>query len=501
MSTGPSTLWTDKTPRELARSGDEADQHQAYVIHHSRDVGGPVEKLLPRFQQDPDLKTAVDVGFFIAGYDAFMRGCDRPSNRALGWMVIAGSMGSHEANLVLTIAHLLDLRERVQREAAEDGSSRGEPLDGDGLHALWSAYRCAWRMEDADIVRKFCMEALQARPSPEDIGHLIGRIDQIDMTPIFLPVEPFRENRGTGARREDPVTAAATVRVVKSIGDAESLEGRRVQRTYGHLTEPMAMTEVPGSAETVREVLMSWFPWMENAVEAVYQDLRLSEVRGQPWLHLRPLLLEGPPGCGKSFFAEKLADLLGGRLARTDAGGSRDNRLLAGTARGWSGAQPAYPVLAMTRTSVANPLILIDEIDKAASSHNGSVHETLLGMLDAKTAARWPDECLMSECDLSHVSWLLTANDGSVLPKPLKSRLRRVHVDVPGERHADAALEALAADVRRQLEWPADKTLPIAPEVWNELRGSLKSGSDFRAVAGGIYSAIAHGNRRPQTVH
>lgn len=184
-----------------------------------------------------------------------------------------------------------------------------------------------------------------------------------------------------------------------------------------------------------------------------------------------------------------------------DAGGSSDNRLLAGTARGWGGAQPAYPLLAIARTGIANPAILLDEVDKARASHNGDLHATLLGMLDAKTARRWPDECLMGECDLSRVSWLMTANDASGLPRALMSRVRRVRVDVPGERYADAALASVAADVRQQLEWPTDMTLPVPSEVWSELRAAIAAGHDFRAVGGAIYTAIAHGHSRPQTVH
>jgi hypothetical protein len=498
MSTGPLTLWIGTTPRTLANSREKAAQHRAEVVHHSLDVDGPFQELIRGFEDDPDPKTALDIAVFVAGTDSFMRGESRPSNRAMGWLMISGSMGREEANLIITIAHLLDLRDQMRRANADEG---GSTLDPDALHALWSAYRCSWRLDDAPIVRRFCTGALQRCPSPKEVADVIAQIDTSELTPIFLPVETFRDNRGTGGRRHAPVEEAARVRVVSSIGDTQSSEGRKFQRTYGHLTEPMPLTSVPTSADTVCDVMMSWFPWMEKAVEAVSKDLRLAEVTGRPWLQLRPLLLEGPPGCGKSFFAEKLADLLGGRLARIDAGGSSDNRLLAGTARGWSGAQPAYPLLAIARTGVANPLIQLDEVDKARASHNGDLHATLLGMLDAKTARRWPDECLMGECDLSRVSWLLTANDASTLPEALLSRVRRVRLDVPGERHADAALASIAADVRQQLEWPSDAALPVPTEVWGELRDALAAGRDFRTVAGAIYTAIASGEKRPQTVH
>jgi hypothetical protein len=65
-----------------------------------------------------------------------------------------------------------------------------------------------------------------------------------------------------------------------------------------------------------------------------------------------------------------------------------DNRLLEGTARGWRDAQPSWPLLVMQQSNSANPLLLVDEIDKAIASRNGDVKATLLAMLEAENVRR-----------------------------------------------------------------------------------------------------------------
>src|SRR3546814_13268954 len=98
--------------------------------------------------------------------------------------------------------------------------------------------------------------------------------------------------------------------------------------------------------------------------------------------------------------------------------------MLQGTARGWASAQPAFPLILMRRCGTANPVIVVDEIDKAQATHNGDVRATLLSLLERETARAWPAERLLAACHLGEVSCILTANGTEQRAPPLLSRLR-----------------------------------------------------------------------------
>src|SRR5690606_31841816 len=101
----------------------------------------------------------------------------------------------------------------------------------------------------------------------------------------------------------------------------------------------------------------------------------------------------------------------------------------------------AYPILTIARCKTANPIIVVDEIDKTTpGGHNGDIHWTLLTLLEQQTAAVFFDECLLTNCNLSQISWILTANDVHSLPRPLLSRLRVIRVGRPAAEHFDRLL-------------------------------------------------------------
>src|SRR3546814_18213255 len=126
------------------------------------------------------------------------------------------------------------------------------------------------------------------------------------------------------------------------------------------------------------------------------------------------------------------------------------------------------------RTEIANPLLSVDESDKAdVSSRNGSVANTLLGMLEPETATRWLDECLVTECDISQISWVLTANTTAGIPEPLLSRLRIERVGGPGPEHFDSVLESIRRDAAAQLGVAPMLLPPLGPDVNGWPRAAL----------------------------
>ena len=180
---------------------------------------------------------------------------------------------------------------------------------------------------------------------------------------------------------------------------------------------------------------------------------------GRPWLSFRPLLLVGPPGAGKTHLARRIGDLAGCGSAILSFAGINSNAELAGSPRGFRHQQPCFPAMAMLRTNTANPVVIIDEVEKASTGDMGDPVATLLGLLERSAARRYFDGCLAAEIDLSHISWVLTANRIDHLPAPLLSRVEVVEVVGPGPEHAELVLAGLWRAVARDLRLPP-ATLP-----------------------------------------
>jgi len=195
----------------------------------------------------------------------------------------------------------------------------------------------------------------------------------------------------------------------------------------------------------VRNALLFEFPY---AVDVI--DFALADLVGRTTVHLRPLLLVGEPGGGKSRFGRRLGEVLGLSVWRTDASRS-DGAVFGGTDRRWYSAEPCHPLLAIAQGKIASPLILIDEVEKAAlRSDYGRLWDCLLGFLESETNARYPDPALQTNIDLSHVSYIATANSLDPLPSPIRDRFRVVRFPKPTADDLDALLPAVLADLAKE---------------------------------------------------
>lgn len=125
---------------------------------------------------------------------------------------------------------------------------------------------------------------------------------------------------------------------------------------------------------------------------------------------------------------------------------------IAGTEKGWSSAQFGLPVETILQRRVANPLMGVDEIDKAGTIYSSkgtssSLTTALLGLLDPGTAPRFECPGLRVAFDMSRVIWVLTANDGHLIPPPLRDRCRVFHMPEMTQDMALAFFDRLARDI------------------------------------------------------
>jgi len=253
--------------------------------------------------------------------------------------------------------------------------------------------------------------------------------------------------------------------VFHQVGNANTGEGKKVVRELDGLTgKALPLIPVP-DLTLARATLRAEFPYATDVIDRI-----LPGIAPRPHVWIRPTILVGSPGSGKSRFARRLLSVLNVPHDIVPCGGISDGAF-AGTARRWSTGEPSLPVALITRYRIAGPGAVLDEIEKVGTSRqNGQAHDSLLAFLEQETACRFHDPYVQAPCDLSHVTWLMTANTLDGLSAPLRDRCHVIPFPEPGPDH----LPTLSRQII--LELMADQGLD---HRW----ASLLDGIEFEAVA------------------
>lgn len=180
-------------------------------------------------------------------------------------------------------------------------------------------------------------------------------------------------------------------------------------------------------ADELAAELHAGMPWMAAATESAWHAMRRSVREGWQGFRMPPMLLDGPPGIGKSHFARQLGSLLAAPVLVMDATTENASFGLVGTQRGWNNSCPGQVIETVLRSRIANPVVVVDEVEKAGAAdsskgHSFSLTAALLPLLEPLTAKRWNCPYFQSKFDMSWVTWILTSNNYRLLPEPLLSR-------------------------------------------------------------------------------
>jgi len=175
-----------------------------------------------------------------------------------------------------------------------------------------------------------------------------------------------------------------------------------------------------------RTVLDEHHEGLEDVKKRILEFLAVGAFKGE--ISGSILLLVGPPGVGKTSIGRSVADALGRKFYRFSLGGMRDEAEIKGHRRTYIGAMPGKFVQALKEVEVANPVIMLDEIDKIGASYQGDPASALLEVLDPEQNSDFLDHYLDLRVDLSKVLFICTANQLDTIPGPLLDRMETLRL-------------------------------------------------------------------------
>lgn len=177
---------------------------------------------------------------------------------------------------------------------------------------------------------------------------------------------------------------------------------------------------------TIINSLRDEFPNFGTAIDVLEAALALS-IDDHEYT-IPPLLVHGEPGIGKTAFSMLLADRLGVPFDMVSAGSLQAGFDLTGSSSHWSNASAGRVARLLADSHSASPVFLVDEVDKIGGDERWSPVNTMLDLLEPRTARRFRDEALQLQFDASRMIVLMTANDLRSIPAPLLSRSQVVEI-------------------------------------------------------------------------
>src|SRR5512146_1259967 len=247
--------------------------------------------------------------------------------------------------------------------------------------------------------------------------------------------------------------------------------------------KPSSMPQMDG--------LFDELPNFGEVLEDMRKHLALC-IDSEDSVELPPTLLLGEPGIGKTHFARRIAALLGTGFGFVPMSSLTAGWILSGASSQWKNAKPGKVFDTFLHGEYANPVMVVDELDKASADGQYDPLGALYELLETETATRFVDEFVELPIDASGAVWLATANDVGRIPEPLVSRLAVYEIEAPDEAGSRRIAASIYREVRNAHDWgkqfpdrPSEATLErLAALAPREMRRAIQSAFGNAKLAG-----------------
>jgi ATP-dependent Lon protease len=275
-----------------------------------------------------------------------------------------------------------------------------------------------------------------------------------------MSLENSKLSSALALRQQGPSIGVARMRALYRLGDVEQRLGKLPTRdheglraTYERMIEKGAERfQVKPGGLPAMEHLYDDLPNFTEVLDDVKRQLALCQDSGDA-LEITPMLLLGPPGIGKTHFAREVAQLLGTGMGFISMSSLTAGWVLSGASSQWKGARPGKVFETLVEGAYANPVMVVDEIDKARAEHAYDPLGSLYSLLEQDTAGAFVDEFAEVAIDASQVIWVATANDERSIPEPILNRMNVFEVAAPDPTAARHIALRLYTKLKRSHAW------------------------------------------------
>ncbi|HEY3179433.1 MAG TPA: AAA family ATPase [Casimicrobiaceae bacterium] len=259
----------------------------------------------------------------------------------------------------------------------------------------------------------------------------------------------------------DPAIPLADLQPIYSIADVgRAREDGAARRNEGLKSWYDRMCELGGSRYIIKpstasaaDDLYDASPNFARVVDDLRKYLALA-VAGNEAVQFTPMLLLGEPGLGKTYFAKKLAQALGTGFEFVSMSSLTAGWVLTGASAQWHNARPGKVAQTLIEGEYANPVVVLDEVDKAGGDARYDPLGALYSLLEPDTASHFKDEFIDVDMDASHILWVATANDESVIPDPILNRMNVYSIERPDAEGSRRIALAVYREILDAHNWP-----------------------------------------------